>query len=275
MINIGLDKCVLCGLCEYDCPAHAIKVGSEEVDFYNEKCFMCGHCVAICPQGAIKMIGVKEEEIIEYNKEKFEVDHENLLNFIKFRRSIRKYKTQNVEKEKINNLIEAARYTPTGGNRQPLRYIVIKDKLEEIKELAINGLYDLVINHDDMEPLKSVPKYKERFIQMYDDYKNNQNDTLFFGAPTAIAIIGDISKGSTVQIDAGLAASNMELMANAQGLGICYIGFFVSASKYVPKINEILGINPNEKILATFTLGYPDVNYKRTVNRNEANVEIL
>lgn len=275
MININFEKCISCGLCVWDCPAKAIKMENNKLSFYNEKCFKCGHCMAICPQNAIKMIGSKEEEVLDYDKEKFEINHENLLNFIKFRRSIRKYKNVEVEEEKINNIIEAGRYTPTGGNRQPLRYIILKDKLEEIKELAIDGLYDLAINHTDKEPLKSVPKYKNRFIQMHDDYKNNKKDTLFFDAPTAVIVIGDMTKGATVEVDAGLAASNMELVACAQGLGICYIGFFVSASKYVPQINEILGIKPNEKIIATFTLGYPDVEYKRTVNRNKADVEMM
>jgi len=55
------------------------------------------------------------------------------------RRSIRKYLDKPIEKEKIIKILEAAR-TPSGGNRQPWRFIIVKNKERRIKlsEIAYN-----------------------------------------------------------------------------------------------------------------------------------------
>jgi nitroreductase len=42
------------------------------------------------------------------------------------RRSIRKYLDKPIEKEKIIKILEAARWAPSGGNRQPWRFIIVK-----------------------------------------------------------------------------------------------------------------------------------------------------
>lgn len=119
--------------------------------------------------------------------------------------------------------MEAGRYTPTGGNRQPIRYILVKEKLKEVKELAIQGLYNLALDTDDNDPVRSI--YKNTFKKMYKRYKENGNDSLFYDAPLLMIVVGDMSLGGSAYVDGGLAASNMELMAYSQGLGICYNGF--------------------------------------------------
>ena len=52
-------------------------------------------------------------EVKPYDKETFTVESETLLNFIKFRRSVRRFKDMPVEKEKIQQIIEAGRFTQT------------------------------------------------------------------------------------------------------------------------------------------------------------------
>jgi len=54
---------------------------------------------------------------------------------LKTRRSIRKYKSTPVPKEKIVQILEAARIAPSAGHRQPWHFIVVEDK-ENIKKLA-------------------------------------------------------------------------------------------------------------------------------------------
>jgi len=55
------------------------------------------------------------------------VMHMGIIEIIKSRRSIRKYKQTPVEDEKLNTVLEAARWAPSAGNRQPWEFIIVKD----------------------------------------------------------------------------------------------------------------------------------------------------
>jgi nitroreductase len=59
----------------------------------------------------------------------------NVFEAIKKRRSIRKFKTNPIPEEKLKLLIEAARLSPSAGNRQPWRFIIVT-KSEIKKRLA-------------------------------------------------------------------------------------------------------------------------------------------
>ena len=58
-----------------------------------------------------------------------------MINIIRRRRSIRKYKSIAIEKEKINLLKETALRVPTGNNIQPCRFFFIENK-ERIRQLS-------------------------------------------------------------------------------------------------------------------------------------------
>lgn len=271
MVNLIINKeiCTGCGLCVKDCSRKAIELVTKKAQVDLSNCNECGHCVAVCPVNAVSTPQYDKIEILEYDKDKFNLDPNNLLNFIKFRRSIRQYKKIGIETEKLNLIIEAGRYSPTAGNRQSNRYIILKDKIDEVRELILKTLHDVSSNPDFN--LGGRSGYRKMWIKMYDDYIERNIDRLFFNAPAVIIVVGDDSIGSS-QVDGAIAASNMELQAYSLGLGICYIGFFKMAVEYNPKIKEMLGIKDNEEFVLSFVIGYPDVKYKRTVNRRPADV---
>ena len=51
-----------------------------------------------------------------------------VLDAIRTRRSIRKYKSEPIPEEKLRTILEAARLAPSAANRQPWRFIVIQNK---------------------------------------------------------------------------------------------------------------------------------------------------
>ncbi|MES0342349.1 MAG: nitroreductase family protein [Candidatus Humimicrobiaceae bacterium] len=55
-------------------------------------------------------------------------DAKKIMSVIKKRRSIRKYKDRSVEKEKIINMVEAAKFAPSASNGQPWRFFAVEDK---------------------------------------------------------------------------------------------------------------------------------------------------
>lgn len=272
MMFVDNEKCIGCTLCKQDCIVSDIEMRDGKAFIKNETCISCGHCIAICPKNAVATNHLDMEEVKEYNKETFEIKSENLLNFIKFRRSVRLFKEQKVEEEKIKEIIEAGRFTQTGSNMQDVSYVVVREKIQELRELVLETLNEYGKGlMKDAETPKYIKRYAAMWMKMYKDFKNDPNgeDKLFFKAPLIIAV------KSPSEVNGALASSNMELMVDSLGLGTYFSGFLARAAMVNPKINEFLGIKEGEKLVTCMIIGYPRVTYKRTVPRNKANIEWL
>jgi len=208
MIIIDKEKCVGCAKCVSDCFPRNIIIENAKAKIENENCMRCGHCVAICPQNAVEISEYDMADVVEIHEPNFSEDE--LLSLIKGRRSVRQYKDRPVEKELIEQMIEAGRYTATGGNLQGLSFIVIDKKMADFRTLVMDSISEksssLIVSD------KTPPQMKYaagRWLSFVNEHKENpkDNDRFFFGAPVVILIAGDSA------FDAGLAASNMELVA--------------------------------------------------------------
>jgi nitroreductase/NAD-dependent dihydropyrimidine dehydrogenase PreA subunit len=270
MMNVNSEKCIGCGLCVKDCFPNCIEVVNGKAEINNITCMKCGHCIAVCPKGAISTDEYNMDEVKEYNEAEFKIEEDRLLNFIKFRRTVRQFKDKDVETEKLVKIIEAGRFTQTGTNAQNVSYIVVKDNINQLKEMALENLKnrgeELLKN---LNP-KTMPfkRYAQMWIRMYNEYKEDpeKNDKLFFNAPALILVVSDS------QINGALASSNMELMTNAQGLGTFFSGFFSMAAQGNEKIREILGLEGTQEIVTCMVIGYPNVKYIRTVPRKDVSI---
>lgn len=273
MFKVNCEKCIGCMQCIKDCPVSVISLKNGKADINNAGCLKCGHCIAICPVEAVSTDNYNMEEVIHYDKETFSVEAENLLNFIKFRRSVRRFKDKLVEKEKIEKIIEAGRYTQTSTNSQDVSYTVVSEKLAELRELTYEALkqkgeYILANISPETEHLK---RYANMWLYMYNSYKEDpsKNDRLFFNAPVAIIVT------SLTPINGGLASTNMELMTDALGLGTFFSGFLVHAAQDNKPILDLLEIKDGKQIISCLVIGYPDVKYRRTAPRKEATINWL
>ena len=269
---VDREKCIGCTLCKQDCPVRDIEMVDGKAYIKNERCIKCGHCIAICPVKAVSSNDETEysmDEVMEYDKESFEVNADNLMNFMKFRRSVRLFKDQEVEEEKIQKIIEAGRYTQTGSNAEDVSYIIVKDKIEEVKKLALQTLdakADEILSNEN-SPKYLIP-YANMWKSMYKDYlEDPKNDRLFFNAPLLIVVKADRA------LDAGLAAAKMELMTDALGLGTFFNGFLERATVFNPEVKKLLQLGENEELTAAMLIGYPRVQYKRTVPRKQPKVK--
>ena len=140
MFKVDREKCIACKQCIKDCPVRVISLEEGKAYINNEGCIKCGHCIAICPVEAVSTDDYDMSEVKPYDKETFAIESENLLNFIKFRRSVRRFKDMPVEKEKLKQIIEAGRFTQTSTNSQDVSYTVVTDKLPLLKELTYESL---------------------------------------------------------------------------------------------------------------------------------------
>ena len=252
MFRVNKEKCIGCSQCVKDCPVSTISLVDNKAEINNERCFKCGHCIAICPVEAVSTDDYNMEDVIPYDNDSFTVEADNLLNFIKFRRSVRRFKDKEVEKEKIEKIIEAGRFTQTSTNSQDV-YESLKIKGEAI-------LANLTPQTAHLE------RYARMWVASYEMYKQDpvKNDKIFFNAPVAIFV------ASPNNVNAGLASSNMELITNALGLGTFFSGFSIVAAKDNQPILDLLGLDSSDELLSCLVIGYPNVKYQRTVPRKDA-----
>ena len=268
-------RCIGCGQCVEDCVRGLLTVQDGKARLRSGSCILCGHCVAVCPSGAIHISEASDAEILPYQPETFSVEPQNLLHFIKFRRSIRRFQKIPVEAEKIALLMDAGRYAPTGANRQKTRYILVQKQKYELTEQALKILHSMAGEPGLEEKLPVISRYRAKWKRLYEEWKDTGRDGLFYHADCVLLVIAVDPEGGSGALDAALAAANIELMANALHLGACYIGFFGRAVAYDSQLRERLGIKSNEKLIATMAIGYPDVHYHRTVARKPADLTIL
>lgn len=269
---VNKETCIGCTLCKQDCIASDIEMIDGKSHIKNEKCIKCGHCIAICPVKAISSDDEKYysmSEVKEYNQEEFEIDSERLMNFMKYRRSNRLFKKDDIEEEKIIKIIEAGKFTQTGGNAQDVSYVIVKDKLQELRKIVLETLREESdrLLKDESTP-KQIQMYCNMWIKMHEEFLANKDgeDKLFFKAPMVIIV-----KANSV-VDGALAAGKMELMINSLGLGTYFSGFLLRAAKVNNKINEFLKVEDNEALVACMVIGYPRIKYKRTVPRKTVKV---
>lgn len=151
------------------------------------------------------------------------------------RRSIRKYKPQPVEQEKMEQIINCGINAPNGMNKQSWEVRVV-DNPE-----FINGITDLY--------KKENPKAAER-----PGFKN-----MFNNAPTVVFIANDPSYELS-QIDCGLLGENMILSAWSMGIGSCCLGGPVRFMKSPAAADYLkhLGFSEGYELLYAIAFGYPD-----------------
>jgi ferredoxin len=143
------NLCTRCGACSGVCPQGIIDP-AEKPAFPivpNEKsplCIMCGQCVAACPTGAASLSidqGAGYKPVIDEHA----IDPEVLGTYIRSRRSVRKYRPEPVDRETITKILDVARWAASGGNGQPVEWLVIHDpaKVKEVARLTIDWMKSL------------------------------------------------------------------------------------------------------------------------------------
>lgn len=260
MVVIDQENCIGCGVCVLNCVSKVISL-KENTAKTKGNCIQCGHCVAVCPVKAISIPEYDMDDVEEYKRGTFEIDPAIFLHAVKFRRSVRSFISKPVERDKMNRILQAGRYTATAKNRQSVTFTVVKKNLEEFKEQFWKALPEIIQEIDKTS--REMARAYELFLKRRQ--RKAADDGLFFDA-TVLLIISceDV-------LDGGLASANIENMAVAEGVGVLYSGFIRRAIEMSQTLREWLGIN--EKIVVScMVMGYPNVHYKRTAPRKKADI---
>jgi nitroreductase/NAD-dependent dihydropyrimidine dehydrogenase PreA subunit len=285
MISIDESKCNLCGICVPVCVRRILAKGEKSVRVTDPAlCLACGHCKAVCPTDAPQLPGLNEQFQPVPLKKEIPAGGE-LFRFFRRRRSLRVYRPEPVEKEKLKMLIEAGRYAPTGSNRQACEYLVVSGRktLDRVCTLATRALLE-----EGEKIRETVDQYRRENRALPDDLNSQQlfpavweriakkwkegADQLLHNAPALVLIHIKEHAAATADIDAGIAATHMTLLSEALGLGTCFIAFLVRTLQGSKALRDLLKIPEGNRVYAALTVGYPAVTYLRLVGRRPAKV---
>jgi len=151
----------------------------------------------------------------------------DLMKLLQTRRTYRRFEQKAISEDIVEEILLAARLASSAANKQPLSYIVVRDK-EKVDEV-----FNLTKWAGALPPELGHPKEQERPV-------------LFIG----VVQNEDINPNSDT--DAGLAISNMTLAAWNHGVGSCIIG---ACNKV--KLAEMFGLNEKQKLHTVVAFGYP------------------
>ena len=162
-----------------------------------------------------------------------------VLEAIKTRRSIRKYKATPVDDKTIQLVLEAARWAPSWGNTQCWRFIVVRDS-----------------------------NLKAQLAQALGKVSGAPNPSLDAVRNTPVVIVACVKLGKSgydegrlatdkgdywYMFDVALAMQNLTLAAHSLGLGTVHVGLFDAG-----KVAAILEVPSGFRVVSMTPLGYPD-----------------
>jgi len=191
------------------------------------------------------------------------------------RRSVRKYKKEQVPEYLIKRMLEAGRFAPSAGNCQPWRFIVVRDRkmLDEMERDIVwackvtnfflnwrtktgkfrpfawlNSQLGIRIMPHELHPIPhgAIGLIAEGRLKAFHE------------APTVILILKDKRGVGNPDLDCGIAGQNMVLTAFSLGLSTCWVGFATLLMKppLMFKWKRNLGINWPYQLVEGICVGY-------------------
>ena len=187
-----------------------------------------------------------------------------VLEAIKARRSIRKFAPDDVPGEIIEQMLEAARLAPSGSNRQPWRFLVVRDTeaKKELRRLCFGQQFIeeapvVIVCFGDLErySLEARKQRRREFVE------SGVAATLSgrFADPKYLASMDSLPTPprdellTPVKANTYIAIEHLVLMATALGLGTCWVGGTSDAAE----INRLFGLPDNLVLVALLPVGYP------------------
>ena len=267
-VAINRDLCTSCGSCARVC---AMYLFTKQDDTFsvdeNIPCMRCGHCYSVCPTGAItpRYSGVAMPLTQDGESA---IDKAELARYIMNNRSIRLFKDTAVPLETITELLEVTRFSASGTNARPVRWVVVHDPTRV--QAFSKGCLDWLASIPQEHMLRS---FADAILSM----QSKQKDIISRGAPALILACAEKNHITPQNkeisfVDCIIALTHLDIISSAYGLGTCWDGFAAIFIGMNPELAKPLDI-PDELVFQyAMMIGYPDITYKRIPPRDPAQV---
>jgi nitroreductase len=193
----------------------------------------------------------------------------DVLSAIAGRKSIRAFKSDPVQKDMIERVLQAAIQAPSASNQQPWRFIVVTgEKKERLTKSLLKASQERSLKYDPSKG-KTIPQeYVEKTKALFKEIRTYIQETgkpikdfveegsyQFYQAPVAILVTMEKSLPRSRLLDIGLAVENLILAAHALGLGTCALALILACEDVMKRE---LNIPDNQEVILGIALGYPD-----------------
>ncbi len=150
-----------------------------------------------------------------------------LMGLLEGRRTYRRFEQKEISREILEEILQAARLASSAANRQPLSYIVVRDR-EKVEQVFAHTRWAGALPPEVGQP------------------REGEKPVLFIG------VVENLDINQDCDTDAGLAISNMTLAAWNHGVGSCMIG---ACNKVA--LSELFGLTDRQKLHTVVAFGYP------------------
>lgn len=251
-ILVDQDLCTRCGICSVVCPMAVVSPADENTlpvvkDAVAGMCIQCGHCEVSCPSQAL-LLNVRPDEREPLLAGTGTISSADMAMYLKKRRSVRHFTKDTVPKEKIEQVLDIARYAASGGNGQPVQWLVIHhpEKVKKIAGLTIEWMKTLV---NSSHPMSG-------YVPMLIAAWESGNDVICRGAPHLL--FAHIPDGNPVaSVDAIIALTHFDVAAPAFGIGTCWAGFVAMAATSYEPLQKELRLPAGRKSAYAMMFGHP------------------
>lgn len=281
-VSINQDECTVCEVCVERCACFSETSGVIIAAADENNCNLCGHCVALCPTDAIVHNQMDMDNFFDLEQDiGFKTD--DFIQFIRRRRSHRKFEDKPVPREVLKKIVDTCRYAPTASNVQNVEILIIQDrrKIQRLSELTMESFQKAKKVLEERaaalkEAGKEIPEDMQYSLQVLQAREERMaarevaGDMVFHNAPV-VMIFHSLEATSMPKDNGVIASTTATLTAMTMGLESCYIGLFEAAAGYPPIVEE-LKLPPDNKIFSVLIMGYPSMTYYRTVDRKSIQV---
>jgi len=286
-MKIDYEKCESCRLCVKVCPSKILDINENKQTYFIPErkhiCLECGHCMAICSTQAITvndMTFEKDFTLIPENK----INYDEFNKFLETRRSVREFKNKDVEKEKLQQIIDAVATAPFGTQHDGISISIITDKEKIKKSLPLmSSFYDKIVKWFKNPMMRFIIK-KKVGIETFNTIKNllipmaeighyNLKDynAITRDAP-AILIFHSKPDAEEHTEDAHIYNAFAMLTAHSLGLGATIIGLIGPAVNKSIELKELFQIPKENIVITSLIVGYPKYKYLYSIKRNRQKV---
>jgi len=267
--HINTEKCTRCGLCIDDCPASIIEFNDDNLPTITVKkqdsCYKCQHCLAICPTAALSILGhdpLQSRSLIDALP-----DPDRLETLIRGRRSVRRYRDEDLDPALIRSLLDTAWQSPTGVNDRRVRFSLI-DRREEL-DIFRKETYEAL---GRLATADKLPEERKFFAGIVNRWQEQGIDIIFRGAPHLL-VASAPRDAATPLPDCLISLAYFELFAQSLGVGTVWNGLFKwTIDELVPQLRQRLNIPDQHLIGYAMAFGKPAIQYERTIDHGPAEI---